>query len=270
MLFITVLTLLTTTMILNGKIIYGLSLCCFSYMPAQAAFGYGETTRANRDSAQEVMPDFSCRQLILPVTLMAYGTVEIWAAPKIRLLNYVIGHSISAHTPKKFRVDNVSQYVPALSVYALNLAGIKGKNSFKERTVILGTSALLTAITVNIIKYTVCEERPDKSAFNSFPSGHTAVAFMGAEFLRQEYKEVSVWYGVAGYTVAFITGAFRIYNNRHWVGDVAFGAGIGILCTKTAYWLYPVLRKKFLKNRKQRENITLLPYSNGQQIGFSL
>lgn len=33
--------------------------------------------------------------------------------------------------------------------------------------------------------------RPDGSAKNYFPSGHTATAFMGAELLRKEYWDVS-------------------------------------------------------------------------------
>jgi membrane-associated phospholipid phosphatase len=52
------------------------------------------------------------------------------------------------------------------------------------------------------------------------------------------YKDVSIWYGISGYIIASGTGVLRIYNNRHWLTDVAAGAGM-ILCTKTAYWLYP-------------------------------
>jgi membrane-associated phospholipid phosphatase len=39
-----------------------------------------------------------------------------------------------------------------------------------------------------------------------------------------------------------------MYNDRHWLTDVAAGAGIGILCTKT-YWLYPKC-KNFKKGNK--------------------
>jgi membrane-associated phospholipid phosphatase len=147
------------------------------------------------------------------------------------------------------------------------LAGIKGKSNFKDRTIVLGLSALFTAISVNSLKYTVREERPDRTASNSFPSGHTAVAFMGAEFLWQEYKDVSAWYGIAGYTIAAGTGAFRVYNNKHWVGDIAFGAGLGMLCTKLAYWIYPSVNSVFSINNK---NVAFYPYYNGQQGGFSL
>jgi len=216
---------------------------------------------------------FSYKQLIIPGSLMLYGAIEASLAPKNRLLNYAIGHEVITHKPERFQIDDITQYVPAASVYALNLVGIKGKHNFKDRTIILGMASLFTAASVNGLKYTLRVERPDKSARNSFPSGHTAIAFMGAEFLWQEYKDVSIWYGIAGYTIAAGTGAFRIYNNKHWVGDVAFGAGIGILSTKLAYWLYPTVEKKVFnggKNKKKKTNLTFYPYYTGQQGGLSM
>ena len=231
------------------------------------------TSLSKNDSIQVNDYKFSYKQLIVPVSLMLYGTIEVTLAPKNRLLNYAIGHEVITHKPEKFQIDDITQYVPAASVYALNLAGIKGKHNFKDRTIILGMASLFTAISVNGLKYTARVERPDKSARNSFPSGHTAIAFMGAEFLWQEYKDVSIWYGIAGYTIAAGTGAFRIYNNKHWVGDVAFGAGIGILSTKLAYWLYPTVERKIFnggQGKKKRQNMAFYPYYNGQQGGLPL
>ena len=216
---------------------------------------------------------FSYKQLIIPGSLMLYGAIEASLAPKNRLLNSAIGHEVITHKPEKFQIDDITQYVPAASVYALNLVGIKGKHNFKDRTIILGMASLFTAASVNGLKYTLRVERPDKSARNSFPSGHTAIAFMGAEFLWQEYKDVSIWYGIAGYAIAAGTGAFRIYNNKHWVGDVAFGAGIGILSTKLAYWLYPTVEKKVFNGgnkKKKRTNLAFYPYYTGQQGGLSM
>ena len=220
-------------------------------------------TLSESDSIQVNDYKFSYKQLIIPASLMLYGTIEATLAPKNRLLNYAIGHEVITHKPEKFQIDDITQYVPAASVYALNLVGIKGKHNFKDRTIILGMASLFTAASVNGLKYTARVERPDKSAKNSFPSGHTAIAFMGAEFLWQEYKDVSIWYGIAGYTIAAGTGAFRIYNNKHWVGDVAFGAGLGILSTKLAYWLYPTVEKKIFKGgqeKKNKRNHAFYPY----------
>jgi hypothetical protein len=39
-----------------------------------------------------------------------------------------------------------------------------------------------------------------------------------------------------------------MYNDRHWLTDAAV-AGIGILCTKTAYW-YPKCKNYFSKKNK--------------------
>ena len=77
------------------------------------------------------------------------------------------------------------------AVYGLNLCGVKGRHSFTDRTIILATAYALMGITVNTFKMTASVERPDGSSRNSFPSGHTATAFMGAEFLRKEYWDVS-------------------------------------------------------------------------------
>lgn len=110
--------------------------------------------------------------------------------------------------------------------------------------------------------------RPDGSSRNSFPSGHTATAFVGAELLRREYWEVSPWIGVAGYAVAAGTGFFRMYNNRHWLTDVLSGAGIGILSVEAAYWLYPTISKTFFRKRYLK-NLRLSPYASPQEKGLA-
>jgi hypothetical protein len=234
-----------------------------------ASAGNKENVNAGKDSIPVISPKFTYKQLIVPAALMAYGAIEAAADPEDRLLDYTIGREVINRQPEQFRIDDITQYLPAASVYALNLVGIKGKHNFKDRTVILGLSALFVAASVNGIKYTTKVERPDKSARNSFPSGHTATAFMGAEFLWQEYKDVSIWYGIAGYAVAAGTGALRIYNNRHWLSDVVFGAGLGMLSVKLACWIHPSIERTFSGNRKNSRNMALYPYYNGQQGGLS-
>ncbi|WP_375586889.1 hypothetical protein [Flagellimonas aurea] len=54
-----------------------------------------------------------------------------------------------------------------------------------------------------------------------FPQGIRPRLLLGAEFLYQEYEDISVWYGVAGYVVAAGTGLFRLHNEKHWLTDIA-------------------------------------------------
>ncbi|KAA6322232.1 hypothetical protein EZS27_028204 [termite gut metagenome] len=208
----------------------------------------------------------SYKELIVPSALIVYGITETILADKYQLLNYKFAQGMANHG--KIAIDDITRYVPAISVYALNIAGIQGRHNLLDRTMILGLSGLFTGTITNTLKYTFEVERPDKSAMNSFPSGHTAIAFMGAEFLRKEYEDVSVWYGIAGYTVAIGTGMLRIYNNKHWFSDVIVGASIGMLSTKLAYWTYPFLRWQFNK-KCMGERIFFCPYYNGKQGGIS-
>jgi hypothetical protein len=128
------------------------------------------------------------------------------------------------------------QYVPALSVYGLNAAGIKGKHTVGRATTSFLYGQVIMALTVSTMKKYTHVQRPDGSSYNSFPSGHTATAFSGATFLHKEYGQYrDPMYSVFGYTMAAATGMGRQLNNRHWISDVLVGAGIGILSTELGY-----------------------------------
>lgn len=210
---------------------------------------------------------FNYKTLIIPTVLVGYGVFGL-ESHSLKLINESTQSELTEHIDSRFTIDDFSQYVPLLSVYAFNALGSKGQHNFKDRTIILGTAYLIMGGTVNILKHTGNVRRPDGSSTNSFPSGHTATAFMGAEYLYQEYKNVSLWYGISGYLVATGTGLFRMYNNRHWLTDVATGAGIGILSTKIAYWLHPFIQKSIFKD-KEVKNGMVFPFYNGSEFGFS-
>ncbi len=211
---------------------------------------------------------FKYQSLIVPASLITFGIIGL-ESHQLQFLNSDIKNEINEHIDTKFTIDDISQYAPFASVYALNAFGAKGKHNFKDRTIILGTAYLIMGATVNTIKKTSNVQRPDGSSNNSFPSGHTATAFMGAEFLYQEYKHVSPWYGIAGYAVATGTGFFRMYNDRHWLTDVAAGAGIGMLSTKIAYWIHPLIKNTFFRDKEHAYG-TLVPFYNGNQMGLGL
>lgn len=163
--------------------------------------------------------------------------------------------------------DNFMQYAPAAAVYALNLSGVKGKHNLVDATGIYAISYGLMKASTLLVKSATGRLRPDGSSNDSFPSGHTATSFAAAEFLKQEYKDVSPWIGYAGYAVAGATGIFRLYNNRHWVSDVVAGAGFGILSTKLSYIVYPHLKK--MVNGNKAADFSLVPMYQDKALGIS-
>ena len=209
------------------------------------------------------------KHLIAPTVCLGVGILSI-GSDWLKNQNLDINEELSEGIDSKFSIDDYSQYVPALSVYGLNLFGIKGVHDFKDRTMILAMSWLTMSVVAGTMKHTIREMRPDGTTHNSFPSGHTAMAFMGAEFLYQEYKNVSPWIGVAGYAVAAGTGFFRMYNNRHWLNDILAGAGIGILSTKLSYWLYPkIFKNADCRKKKSSLQFVAMPYYDGNGAGCS-
>jgi len=75
------------------------------------------------------------------------------------------------------------------------------------------------------LKYAIDAERPNGGG-QSFPSGHTAAAFMGAEFIRKEYG----WaWGAPAYAAASWVGYTRVESDNHYWRDVLGGAIIGVL-----------------------------------------
>ena len=211
---------------------------------------------------------FHFKKLIIPATFLGYGLIGI-ESDQLKLFNTQLRDEVKEDIDEKITIDDFSQYAPAVSVYALNAFGIEGKSNLRDRSVILATSYILFSSSVLGLKSLTHIERPDGSSNNSFPSGHTATAFAGAEFLWQEYKDKSIWYGVAGYAVATGTGLFRIYNNRHWLTDVVAGAGIGILSTKIAYWMNPYITRNLFRNKEIKATSFIAPSYDGKTVGIS-
>lgn len=210
---------------------------------------------------------FKPLQLIVPGTLIGVGIIGL-ESDWLKFQNREIRNELQENIDHRLTIDDFTQYAPMAATYGLNLCGIKGKHGYGDLTIILGTAYALMGTTVYAMKNITKVERPDGSARNSFPSGHTATAFMGAELLRREYWDVSPWIGVAGYAVAAGTGFFRMYNNRHWLTDVIAGAGIGILSVQAAYWLYPIITKTFFR-KQYLKNTYISPYVSEYSKGVS-
>ena len=212
---------------------------------------------------------FKVATFIAPVVLAGYGFAAVYDKGALKQLDVSTKAELQEDHPLfAAHVDDYLQFAPAAAVYALNLSGIKGKHNLFDASMLYVTSAAIMGISTHFVKQGVGRMRPDGSGTNSFPSGHTASAFMAAEFLHQEYKDVNPWIGYAGYFVATATGTLRMYNNKHWFSDVVAGAGFGIASTKIAYLVYPYVKQIF--NGKKDGKFTLMPYYQPGASGLML
>lgn len=112
--------------------------------------------------------------------------------------------------------------MPAFSLgYSAAMSDYDGSLQMIESTGATGLAALL-------LKSTVYSERPagaEGAPGESFPSGHTAVAFSSAAFLQNRYGYA---FGLPAYAAASFVGYSRIQGHEHHWIDVIAGAGLGI------------------------------------------
>lgn len=140
----------------------------------------------------------------------------------------------------------VVEHASMASAVALKACGVESQSPWGEMLAGMAFNYAFTAGTVWTMKHCIDERRPDHSDYDAFPSGHTAFAFAGATTLWHEYKGVSPWIGIAGFTVATAVGVQRVANDRHYTHDVLAGAAIGVLSTELTYFL----KKRVFKTKK--------------------
>ena len=202
-------------------------------------------------------------EIAIPTAMIVYGIISI-ESDWLKKLDYSTRDElVEDRSLWYYSWDNYFQFSPAAAAFSMKLCGIESAHKLSDMFILYTLSNTLESGIVFATKKTTGRERPNGSNHNSFPSGHTATAFVAAEFLHQEYGNKSVWISIGGYSMATLIGAARVYRDKHWVSDVVTGAGIGILTTKIVYWSYPYLQKTFGKKdllifpAYDRENLSL-------------
>jgi len=167
-------------------------------------------------------------------------------------------------------LDNYTRHVPVWAAYALHIAGVKPERGVVPFTICYGLGHALNTGIVSRLKKSAAIQRPDNAAdMSSFPSAHTAEAFMTATLLHEQFGKRSPWISVGGYAMATATGAMRIMHNRHWVTDVVAGAGIGFLSAELVWRAYPQVAK--LVPGKLGQKLVVMPtYMPGGAVGLAL
>ncbi len=252
---------------LSRRLIHCLMLTMILLYNLSATSAYAETTDslAVEEKEETEYYRFHVTQLILPTTLITLGAIGV-KNEKICNLKYNIKENMDQwRGEKRCHIDNGLQYLPVAAYLGLDYLGMKSKHNLPQRIAVSATSYTIMISISECFKHTVEEGRPNSPlAFNSFPSGHTATAFTGAELLRIEYGNKM---GIASYTFASGIAFMRLFNNRHWLNDVVTGAGIGILSARIGSWLLP-LETRLFKLDRGKHNLSVIPTCNPSDQHF--
>lgn len=130
-------------------------------------------------------------------------------------------------------------YLPvALGTVAVGL--VAGKPAVTRAGGRIAGSLLVAGFATNLIKPVVGRRRPNGgqgaydfapfSGQDSWPSGHTTMAFALAASVSDEVHSLPVT--VALYGAATMTAWSRMNDDRHWLTDVVTGAAIGVVSAK--------------------------------------
>jgi membrane-associated phospholipid phosphatase len=173
------------------------------------------------------------KAVAIPTVLITYGAITAQG-------DAGINHDARTFVQKQFRpvntmIDNTVIFLPYLELGAVALAGVESRNDRINTLLIIAKGEAIMLASTFAVKYLAHEQRPDGSDNLSFPSGHTAQAFLAASIVHTEFRDKSQWYGVGAYTIATSVAALRMINNKHWQSDVVAGAGFGILSAHLAY-----------------------------------
>lgn len=179
-------------------------------------------------------------------------------------------------------LDGVLRIAPGIAVLGMKALGIENRTKDWGELIVRGgaSSAIMLGALLGT-KQAVKRVRPDGSDDHSFPSGHATTAFFTAAIFAKEYGHLSPWYTTAAYGVATSTAMMRRLKDKHWMGDVMAGAGIGIMAAELGYALTDLFYKRPKTQAMDRREWTsssagvamqyILPHAiagrqNGQQI----
>ena len=112
------------------------------------------------------------------------------------------------------------QYAPLAAPWILKAAGVPTRSGWGRMAVSQGAAIAIMAGSVKAMKESIHSVRPDGFDDKSFPSGHTAWAFMGATMMARELGEVSPWYAVGAYAFATGVAVERAVDRHHYPTDV--------------------------------------------------
>lgn len=137
---------------------------------------------------------------------------------------------------------------------------------------------LVSGITTGSLKLIIGRSRPRlnegprkfnfwewDNALQSLPSGHTTNAFTVSTVLAES---IDTWWARVGlYSLAAATSYSRVYDDEHWVSDIALGAAIGYLSGKVIVEINSARETQEIIN-SLKNRVSLYPTTGG--IGMAV
>lgn len=204
---------------------------------------------------------FNTKALIAPGMLLGVGTI-IHCFSHEGMDLYVQQAAWKLHSrwgsiPYYYEFFRFLPAMPYVLDLGLGVLGAKAQNRFLDRTLEAGITLALGGCGTLLMKTFIPSMRPDGTTNDSFPSAHACIAFAGAELTRLEYG----WgWGAAAYVMATGVAMLRMFHDRHWLSDVLFGAGLGILCAQAGHWLLEPARQVLGFKKNPAVQAILTPY----------
>ena len=274
------------------KIICRLNFFFFFLVISQAAFSQNNDTLKIRNQVRSYFPklaDNTFQQAKAPFSLQKKEWLFVGgiaaATYGLTFLDPIIDKSLKdfGNTPaKKQASKHISELGKLYGLGGLALfCGINliANNHKGVQTSVLASQSVFTSlIWVSVLKFGTGRERPfyvhqqnetiskwygpkkigqkifGKYVYDSFPSGHTAIAFSLATTFAHQYPQIK-WVAPVSYTLACLVGISRITENKHWATDVIVSSLIGYFCSRQVY-LNRNKKTADLRSKRKKSTIT--------------
>ncbi|HMQ78990.1 MAG TPA: phosphatase PAP2 family protein [Ignavibacteria bacterium] len=217
----------------------------------------------------------------------------IWSSSVVA--GTVLSSAVDKDFRKQFSVPGSSQYsgtfldgpiaygyvqYPSILGGAMYTIGLLARESELRKTGRMLIQSLVYSGTVTMaLRYATGRHRPFSSSGNqyefswfnsagdtqSFPSGHTVVAFATSTILAEQ---IDTWWARAVlYSFAALTGYARLHYDKHWFSDVFFGAALGFGSSMFVLHREREREKENKRKMKKGGGFSFSPAVNG--INFS-
>jgi len=208
------------------------------------------------------------------ITLTTYSLIhaDIWVKNNIGRNTTLTLNNDFWDIPTTYGIVTYAN-ITALSTYGIGL--ISGNDEVRKVGRMLFQSLSYSGLNVMFFRTVIERTRPyyEKGAwdfklfttnneFQSFPSGHTTVAFAFSTVLAEYFD--TIYSRIFFYGLAASTAFARVYNNQHFLSDVFFGALIGI-----SGGLHTINKENKREAKSTYSNFKILPGYNSLNFVYN-